>query len=299
MKHTFKYISILMVGLFTSSTYTYTEERVTAEGAQLEKLSGGFSFIEGPAADSEGNVYFTDQPNDRIVVWRVDDVLSIFMNPCGRSNGLFFDLNGNLLACADENNQLWSIDSDGSHEVLVKEYNGKLLNGPNDLWVHPSGAIYFTDPFYKRPYWKRGPMEQDGQHVYRLSPDRKTLTRVADDLTQPNGIIGTLDGKLLYVADIGARKTYVYTIAEDGSLTDKRLFCESGSDGMTIDTEGNIYLTGKGVLVFNNAGKQIDHIQVPENWTANVCFGGKERQYLYITASKGLYRIATRTRGVY
>ena len=180
----------------------------------------------------------------------------------------------------------------------MKDYQGKLLNGPNDVWVRPDGGLYFTDPFYKRPYWKRGPKEQDGERVYYLAPDHKTLTRVIDDLKQPNGIIGTPDGKTLYVADIGAGKTYAYDIQPDGTLADKRLFCELGSDGMTIDSEGNVYLTGKGVTVFDPTGKQIEHIDVPEPWTANVCFGGKDRQTLFITASKGLYAIAhARQRG--
>lgn len=270
---------------------------VRAAGAKLEKLSGEFAFTEGPACDAEGNVYFTDQPNDRILKWSTDGKLTTFLKPSGRSNGLTFDHHGNLLACADEHNQLWSIDSSGKATVLVKDFEGKLLNGPNDVWVRPDGGIYFTDPLYKRDYWKRGPMEQSGEHVYFLSPDHKTLSRVAADLKQPNGIIGTADGKTLYVADIGDKKTYSYEIQADGSLKGKKLFCEMGSDGMTIDNEGNVYLTGKGVAVFDKSGKKIDQIDVPESWTANVCFGGKNRDKLFITASKGLYAIDTRVKG--
>ena len=142
-------------------------------------------------------------------------------------------------------------------------------------------------------------MEQDGQCVYYLSPDHKTLMRVADDLVQPNGIIGTPDGKKLYVADIGDRKTYAYDINEDGTLSNKKLLCRMGSDGMTIDNEGNIYLTGRGVTVFDKDGNRIDQIEIPERWTANVCFGGKDRHTLFITASKGLYAIRMRVKGVY
>ncbi|RJP19311.1 MAG: SMP-30/gluconolactonase/LRE family protein [Candidatus Omnitrophota bacterium] len=275
------------------------ESGIIADGASVEKLADGFEFTEGPAVDAEGNVFFTDQPNDRILKWSVDGKLTTFLQPCGRSNGLFFDKNGDLLACADLNNQLWSIDADGKETVLVKEYNGKLLNGPNDLWIRPDGGVYFTDPFYKREYWNRGPIEQDGQCVYFLSPDRKTLTRVADDLMTPNGIIGTPDGKTLYVSDIRARKTYVYDVKEDGALANKKLFCEMGSDGMTIDNEGNVYLTGRGVTVFDKNGNQIEHIEVNERWTANVCFGGKDRNTLFITATKGLYGLPMRVKGVY
>ncbi len=290
-------MTVLVAALAHLPLATPAEQSILAPGAKVEKLSGEFAFTEGPAVDREGNVFFTDQPNDRIMKWSVDGKLSTFMQPCGRSNGLYFDKNGNLLACADEKNQLWAIDPKGEVTVLVKDYKGKLLNGPNDLWVRPDGGIYFTDPLYKRPYWNRGPMEQDGQCVYYLSPDRKTLTRVADDLVQPNGIIGTPDGKNLYVADIGARKTYAYDINEDGTLANKKLFCEMGSDGMTIDNEGNVYLTGRGVTVFDKTGKKIEQIEVKEPWTANVCFGGKDRQALFITASTGLYAIHMRVKG--
>jgi len=203
--------------------------------------------------------------------------------------------------------------------VVVKDYQGKLLNGPNDVWARPNrlarlqrssatprdvgdlqevpGGLYFTDPYYARSYWKRGPKEME-ECVYYLAPDNKTLTRVVDDMKQPNGIIGTPDGQLLYVADFGAGKTYRYRIMANGALTEKKLFCEVGSDGMTIDSEGDIYLTGKGVTVFDPAGKKIEHIDVAEPWTANVCFGGKDRQTLFITASKSLYGLRMAVHGV-
>lgn len=271
---------------------------VIARGAKLEKLAGGFVFTEGPANDAQGNVYFTDQPKDKILKWSVDGKLSTFMEPCGRSNGLCFDDKGRLWACADENNELWIIDvGSKEHTVVVKDYQGKLLNAPNDIWVRPDGGAYFTDPYYKRDYWKRGPSEQDKEGVYYLSPDGKSLTRVASDLKRPNGIIGTKDGKTLYVADIGAEQTFAYDIQPDGSLTNKRLFCAMGSDGMTIDDQGNVYLTNKGVTVFDLNGEKIEHIDVPENWCGNVCFGGPDLDTLFITASKGLYSIKTSVKG--
>jgi len=274
------------------------ESDIIAPDAKVEKLAGGFEFTEGPAADAKGNVYFTDQPNDRILKWSADGKLSTFMQPCGRSNGLCFDAEGNLWACADAKNELWKIDPATSQvTVVVKDYEGKLLNGPNDLWIRPDGGLYFSDPLYKRAYWNRGPMEQPGQYVYYLAPDRKTLKPALTDLKQPNGVIGTPDGKVLYVADIGARRTYGYDVQPDGSLANKRLFCQMGSDGMTIDTQGNVYLTGKGVFVFDKAGKQIAHIPVDESWTANVCFGGADMQTLVITASKGLYGLRMRVKG--
>jgi len=272
---------------------------IVMSGAKPEKLSAEFSFTEGPAADAAGNVYFTDQPNDRIMVWTVDDKLSTFMQPGGRSNGMFFDKQGYLWSCADEKNELWRISPGKKVDVIINKYNGKLLNGPNDLWIAPDGGIYLTDPFYKRPWWKHSEMPQENQSVYYLSPDRSVLKRVAEDLGQPNGIIGTPDGRILYIADIGKNKTWSYTPEKDGSLSNKKLFCEMGSDGMTIDTEGNVYLTGKGVTVFDKNGKLIGNIEIPESWTANVCFGGKDRKTLFITASKGLYRIRTKVKGAY
>jgi len=183
--------------------------------------------------------------------------------------------------------------------VLVKDFEGKKLNGPNDLWRSPDGGIYFTDPLYVRDYWVRDPQsQQDGRHVYYLSPDRKQLVRVADNLEQPNGIIGTPDGKLLYVADIQANITYVYQIEHDGSLTNRKIFVSLGSDGMTIDRRGNVYLTGRGVTVFNPKGEQIAHIDVDAKWTANVCFGGKDMKTLFITASEYLYAMRMNVEGI-
>lgn len=293
---------ILLIFLICILPVTGQEDglaKIIKPGAQVEKLADGFQFTEGPAADARGNVYFTDQPNDRIMVWDIKTGLSVFMQPSGRSNGLFFDKEGNLWSCADNKNELWKISPDKRVEIITGSFNGKLFNGPNDLWISPKGDVYFTDPYYQRPWWEHKSMQQDKQAVYFLKPDHKTVVRVADDLQQPNGIVGTPDGKTLYVADIRGNKTWSFSINPDGTLTDKKLFCEMGSDGMTIDRKGNLYLTGKGVTVFDKTGKRIGNIPVPENWSANVCFGGKNRKSLYITASKGLYRIPTLTKGAY
>ncbi len=276
---------------------TNSSTTVIAPGAKLVKLAGDFKFTEGPTADKDGNVFFTDQPNNRIMKWSVDGKLSTFMQPAGRANGMFFDMHGNLIACADEKAEVWSITPDGKHTVLAHEYDGKILNSSNDVWVRPDQALYFTDPFYKREWWDYDKPPQGTEQVYFLSADRKTLKRVTTDLVQPNGIIGTPDAKTLFVADIRANKTYAYDIQPDGSLTNKRLRCELGSDGMTLDEEGNLYLTGKGVIVFNKTGKKIEQIAVPESWTANVSFGGKDHKTLFITASKGLYSIQMKHRG--
>jgi gluconolactonase len=298
MKTSFFTVVALCV-LLTLSVSAQKKSPVIAAGASVEMLADGFRFTEGPAVDKEGNVYFTDQPNNKILKWSVNGELITFHADAGRANGLYFDHHGNLLSCSDMDNELWSIDMQGNPTVLVADYDGKKLNGPNDLWVHPNGGIYFTDPLYKRPYWTRDPeMQQDGEHVYYLSPNRQKLIRVDENLVKPNGIIGTPDGKKLYVADIGDSKTYVYDIRPDGTLANRKLFCELGSDGMTIDNKGNIYLTGRGVTVFNKKGEQIEHIPVEAGWTANVCFGGKDMKTLFITASQYLYSLRMKVKGV-
>ena len=288
-------IGLLLLAVFSTPAGA-ASKGVLAPGAKLQKLAGDFQFTEGPTGDSAGNLFFTDQPNNRILKWSTDGRLTTFLQPSGRANGLYFDRRGNLIACADEKNELWSIAPNGQATVLAKDFQGKLFNGPNDVWVHPRGGLYFTDPYYKRPYWTRGTKEQ-GENVYHLPAKGGPLVRVVEDLVQPNGITGTPDGKRLFIADIRAGKTYVYDIQADGSLRNKRLFCELGSDGMTLDAQGNLYLTGKGVTVFDKTGKQIEHIDVPEPWTANVCIGGKDRRTLFITASKGLYSIRLSTKG--
>ncbi len=274
---------------------------IIAKKAELTKAGDGFSFTEGPAVHRNGDVYFTDQPNNKIIKWASNTgEMSVFMEESGRSNGMFFDRAGNLIACADMENQLWSIDEKGNPTVLIENFQGKRLNGPNDVWVRPTGGIYMTDPLYKRDYWERDPeMQQDGEHLYYLSADRLQFFRVDENLVKPNGLIGTPDGKKLYVADIGDDKTYVYDIEEDGYLTNRQLFVEMGSDGMTIDNRGNIYLTGKGVTVFNPKGEKIAHIPIDENWTANICFGGGDRKTLFITAMGSVYTLKMKTRGVY
>jgi gluconolactonase len=267
-----------------------------ADGAKAEKVGGGFAFTEGPSADKDGNVYFTDQPNDRIHKWSTDGKLTVFMEPCGRSNGLCFDAEGKLWACADEKNELWKIDvATKEKTVLVKDFGGKLLNGPNDVWVRPQGGAYFTDPLYKRPYWKRGPQEQP-QAVYFYSADGK-LTKADPDVKQPNGIVGTPDGKTLYVADLGVGKTYAYDIQPDGALKNRRVFCDQGSDGMTVDDAGNVYFTTRGVQVYDRAGKKVAQIDTPDGGATNVCFGGADRRTLFITTGKSLYAVRMRTRG--
>jgi gluconolactonase len=289
---------ILIFGAYNLSIARDKDGKLVAAGAKPVKLAGDFAFTEGPACDREGNIFFTDQPNNRIMKWSTDNQLSLFGENFGRANGMFFDKKGNLISCSDEKNELWSISPEGKVSVLIRDFEGKKLNGPNDLWIAPNGGMYLTDPFYKRTWWNHENPEQDGQHVYYLAPGASKLVRVVADLQQPNGITGTPDGKYLYVADIRGNKTWRYSINKDGMLSGKKLFAELGSDGMTIDNKGNIYLTGKGVTVFSPEGKLILKIPIEENWSANVCFGGKGRHLLFITASKSVYGLKMNVKGV-
>jgi gluconolactonase len=344
----------LTVGLVSPFTMSKPPVPNTALGlpptllpnAKIEKLAtlptesytvDGKPFTEGTTCAPNGDVYFIEQNSDKIMRWSVADrSLSVFMHPCGYSNGMCFDHSGHLLACADERNELWSISitstttgpypqplnpavGDSSrpatitrpaHEVLVSGYDDKLLGGPNDVWVRPDGGIYLTDPYYPRKWWTPGrKQEQPLRTVYYLPPDRKSLQRVLSEFNSPdgtngtpNGIAGTPDGKTLYVSDISGGQTWAFRIHPDGSLSDKTLVCNLGSDGMTLDDRGNLYMSVGGghpagvTVVSTKTGRQIGYIPMPE-YPANMCFGGKDRQTLYVCARTGFYSIPTLVKG--
>lgn len=265
---------------------------------QVKLVSRQFSFTEGASVDRRGNVFFTDQPNNKIWEYDVKGRLSVYLDSAGRSNGMYFDPKGRLVTCADEQDQLWAIGPHKKVRVLLRDLGGKRLNGPNDLWIDAGDGIYFTDPYYQRPYWRRTKPDLAVEGVYYLARGKTQPVMVAGDLVKPNGIVGTPDGRYLYVADIGAGKTYKYSIGPDGMLTGRELFVAQGSDGMTLDERGDVYLTGDGVTVYDPSGKKIAHIPVPEKWTANLCFGGKGKRVLFITASEGIYILPMRVKGV-
>jgi gluconolactonase len=284
--------SIRLSGDFFDST------GLVSSNATLKRLDKVFSFTEGPAVDKKGNIYFTDQPNDQIWKYDIKGRLSVFMKGTGRSNGLYFTRGGKLLACADLKDELWSINQRRKIKVLIRDYNGKRLNGPNDLWVGPGGGIYFTDPYYQRSYWTRTAPEIEAQRIYYVAPGTHKAMIADSSLTKPNGIVGSKDGQFLFVADIGAWKTYKFTIAEDGSLMNRQLFINQGADGITLDSRGNLYLSGKGVTVYNAAGTKIAYIPVPAEWVANLCFGGKDRRVLFITAGESVYTLRMQASGI-
>lgn len=273
------------------------ESGIIAEDAEIQQAGTGYAFTEGPAVSPEGKVFFTDQPNDRIYVWDENRGIELWSDNTGRSNGMYFNADGQLVACADLHNQIVVFDHEKKMHILFESYEDKHLNGPNDLWIAPNGDIYFTDPYYHRDYWEEGHTEvQYVRGVYHLSRDG-AISRVIDDYKQPNGIIGTPDGKTLYVADINDGKIWKYEIRPDGSLSGKTFFAPKGSDGMTIDERGNIYLTMGKVWVYSPDGKLIQEIEIPES-PSNVCFGGKDRDILFITARSSVYTLKMNVRGV-
>jgi gluconolactonase len=274
-----------------------TGSKVIANGAKPKLISNQFKFTEGPAVDKQGNIFFTDQPNDKIWKFDTEGKLSVFLDKTGRSNGMYFDKKGNLITTADEKNEFWSISPDKKITVIMDSYRGKKLNGPNDLWIQKKGGIFFTDPYYQRPYWARKKPDMAGEHLYYLPKGRREAFIVDSNLVKPNGIVGSADGKHLFVADIGDKKTYKYDINKNGSLSNRSLFTTLGSDGMKLDNKGNLYITGQGVTVFNPEGKKIEHIPLP-GWTANVCFGGKNKDILFITSGTSVYTLQMKVRGI-
>ena len=274
-----------------------TGANIVAEGAVPKLISSQFSFTEGPAVDRYGNIFFTDQPNDKIWKFDTSGELSVFLDKTGRSNGMYFDKKGNLITAADENNQFWSISPDKKVTVILDNYHGARFNGPNDLWIDKRGGFFFTDPYYQRPYWQRKKPDMADERLYYLPRGKKEAFVVDSNLVRPNGIIGSADGKNLFVADINDKKTYKYDINKNGTLSNRRLFALMGSDGMTLDNQGNLYLTGQGVTVFDPEGKKILNIPIP-GWTANVCFGGVNRDILFMTSNKTVYTLQMKVKGV-
>jgi gluconolactonase len=274
-------------------------DRIVPPGAQVERVATGFQFTEGPAW-GHGALFFSDIPADTIHRLTETGEVSVFLKPSGKSNGLMFDRDGTLIACRHWERNVARITPDGEVTVLADSYDGKKLNSPNDCSIAGEGAIYFTDPHYGL---EGRPQEQDCEGVYRLAPDGAP-TRVVDDMTRPNGLFISPDGKTLYVADSQDRKIRAYTLQPDGSATngrdfiDMRVDAEGVPDGMTMDAQGNLYCTGGGgVWVITPEGEHLGTIPVPEV-PANCTFGGADNTVLYITARNSVYRISLKAKGL-
>ena len=289
----------LCVGIVTDSTLA---QSLVAPGAEVAKLAGNFGFTEGPTANSKGDVYFVDDPNCKIHAWSVSEKkVSVFVAESAHANGMYFDKNDNLYVCEGGTGSVVSYTPDGKRTVVANKFGARSFNKPNDLWIDPKGGIYFTDPVYGDNFHNL----QGGEHVYYILPDRSKVLRVIEvggrgsNFVKPNGVIGTPDGKLLYVADIDGRMIYRFNIQPDGTLTGQHPFAPVQTDGMTIDEKGNIYMAGgDSVTVYSPEGGEIERIRLPERWVANVCFGGSDFKTLFITASSGFYAVEMSVKGV-
>ncbi|MCP4785280.1 MAG: hypothetical protein GY903_27830 [Fuerstiella sp.] len=238
-----------------------------------------FQFTEGPVADADGIIYFTDVRANCIYRRDATGQLEVVLEDSGGANGLAIDAEGALAICQGELGRVARLSKDGQLTTLADRYNGKRFNKPNDLWIAPNGGIYFSDPLYGR-----GTLTQDGEHVYFITPSGDSVIRVADDLVRPNGLVGSADGKTLFITDHGAGRTYRYAIQPDGSIADKTVFAEIGADGLALDSRGNLYLAAQEIVVLSARGEQIGSFQIPEQ-PSNVCLMKNESE-LFVTARR-------------
>lgn len=259
---------------------------------EVKKLHGDFQFTEGPAADREGNIYFSDIPPKIVYRWGLDGKLTVFRKESNSSNGLMFNAKSELVSC-EMGGRITAVSLDGKVRVLAETYQGKRFNAPNDLVIDKKGGVYFTDPHFRAPT----PLPQDARAVYYISAEGK-VSRVTGDLAAPNGVILSPDEKTLYVIPSLQAEMLAYPVEGPGQLSASRVFCtlkqpegkeNTGGDGLTVDTKGNLYITsGLGIQVFNPEGKALGIIAFPEQ-PANCTFGGKERKTLFVTARSSLY----------
>ncbi len=286
---------------FPTKVKTQGAKVLTAPGAKLEKLWGDGEFTEGPTAGPDGMIYFSDIGNRILRFDPKAGKTTAYRDPSGRSNGLKFDAKGRLIACEGANtggNRRISVtEKGGKVRTLADKWEGKRFNSPNDLALDAKGRVYFTDPRYVGTE----PREIDTESVYRIDPDG-TVTKVIADVTKPNGIVLSPDGKTLYLAETNAQKKrqlLAYPLKDDGTVGAKKVLhdfgADRGIDGMTVTADGLIVATagtGKtaGIHFFTPEGKTVGFVPVPEA-PSNCCFGGPGSKTLYITAGKSLYRI--------
>lgn len=259
----------------------------------IVKLHGGFQFTEGPAADRAGNVYFSDIPANRVHKVDAQGRLSLFREPSNNTNGNMFNAAGELVSC-EMQGRVVAVSPDGKTvRPLAEAYQGKRFNAPNDLVIDRSGGVYFTDPHFRAPE----PLPQGTTAVYYVSAAGE-VTRLIDDLKAPNGVILSPDEKTLYVIPSQQAEMMAYPVLAAGKLGPGRVFYSmqqppgkqgTGGDGLTVDVQGNLYITsGLGLQVVSPEGKLLGIIAFPEQ-PANVTFGGPEGKTLYVTARTSLY----------
>jgi gluconolactonase len=281
---------------------------IVPKESKLEKIATGFVFTEGPIWDaSQGCLFFSDIPANKMRKWTEAKGVELFREPSGKSNGLTLDKQGRLIACEHANRRVSRTEKDGTVVTIADKYNGKKLNSPNDVVVKSDGSIYFTDPPYglSAEFGNLGEQELPFQGVYRLSADGKTLILLIDDFDKPNGLAFSPDESLLYIDDTDGVHIRVFDVKPDGTISNGRIFAdlkgnndEGNVDGMKIDSEGNVYVTGPGgISIFDPSGKKLGKIDMPEV-SANLAWGEKDWKTLFITASTSIYRIRLAIEGI-
>jgi len=280
---------------------------IVPKGSKLEKIATGFMFTEGPVWDASNKcLFFSDIPANKMRKWSEAKGVELFREPSGKSNGLTFDKQGRLIACEHANRRVSRTEKDGTIVTIADSYNGKKLNSPNDVVVKSDGSIYFTDPPYglTAEFGNLGEQELPFQGVYRLSPDGKTLTLLIDDFDRPNGLAFSPDESLLYIDDTERVHVRVFDVKPDGTIANGRIFAdlkddaEGNVDGMKVDSEGNVYVTGPGgISIFDPSGKKLGIIEMPEV-SANLAWGEDDWKTLFITASTSVYRIRLNVTGI-
>lgn len=268
--------------------------------ASLTRVAGGFGFTEGPVWDERGFLYVSDEEQNKIFKVYADghkeEVISL-----GDPDGNTYDLQNRLIDCASVLRAIIDVTPDGKYTVLADKFEGKKFNSPNDVIVGPDGALYFTDPTLDLP--KGETQEIPFQGVYRLEKSG-AVRLLTNELTQPNGLAFSPDGKHLYVDDSKQRNIRVYDVNPDGLLANGRVFgTEEGGphqgvpDGMRVDKAGNLYVTGpKGIWVWDSEGHHLGTIEMPEQ-PANLNWGDSDYGTLYITATSSVYKLRTKARG--
>jgi gluconolactonase len=268
---------------------------------EVKKVHGNFQFTEGPAADREGNLYFSDVAGNKL--YKVDSggQLSTVLDPSNHTNGLMVNAAGNVVACEMDGRLIEVTAKTKEVKSLADGYEGKRFNAPNDLVIDRGGGIYFTDPHFRAPM----PLPQGVRAFYYRAPDGQ-VTRLGTVDTAPNGVILSPDEKTLYVIPSMQADMLAYAIESPGKIGQQRVFCTlkqasgkttGGGDGLTIDTKGNLYITSAlGVQVFDPQGKHLGIIEFPEQ-PANCTFAGKDNKTLYATARTSLYAVEMEATG--
>jgi gluconolactonase len=269
--------------------------------AKLDTVASGFGFTEGPMWDATGFLYVSDETLNKI--FRVfPDGKKEEVIPLGDPDGNTFDRQHRLIDCASVLRAIIEVTPDGKYKILADHYDGKKFNSPNDVIVGPDGALYFTDPTLDLVAGEK--QEIPFQGVYRLD-DKGNVQLLTKDLSQPNGLAFSPDGKHFYVDDTKEKNIRVYDAAPDGTLANGRIFGDehpSGKhegvpDGMKVDTRGNLFVVGpKGIWVWDDQGNHLGTIVLPEQ-PANLAWGGADYRTLYITATTSVYRLQLKTQG--